>query len=231
MSSSSMIWSRAASEHPARRAARPAQGVAILARGTCRTSAEVRLVNVFARLCLTCPATAPMIRRFRFLDRPCRGRSFRRRGREAFMQIRRALAACVRRPRWLCAAPVVAQRNNDNKQQPARSSAASRRMLKRSSSGRGPAAVGCGHTIPPSLASQPADDCRCRRGAAGNDEPDSTSRRDCRHVGVEPLHEGPDRHTYIPFTLQHRSVEPARQDAALYLRVVNADQAAAFARS
>jgi hypothetical protein len=148
-----------------------------------------------------------------------------RQGREAFMQVRRVLALLVAILFVSVAAPVVAQRNNDNNKQPQRSASEQADIQALVQAVEVQLLSDVGITIPPPGSQPPATPPTPTPLAMG--VPDKATgevpiKWDSNHF-VKGQTE-----TYIPFTLQlDKSALPS--GAALWIRIVNPEQAAAFA--
>jgi hypothetical protein len=169
-----------------------------------------------------------MIRRFGFLDTPRMGdRSAE--GREAFMHGRRVLVLTVAIA-FLCSAawPVLAQRNNDNskQKQPQRSPQEQQDVQALVTLVDTALMADTGVPVPTPGAQAPAAPVTPKPlafGAADKSEGEIAVKWQTNHFV-----KGQSGDTYVPFTISVDKGQLAK-GAALYVRVVSAEQAAAFA--
>jgi len=151
-----------------------------------------------------------------------------RRGREAFMQVRRVLALSVAILLVSVASPVVAQRSNsDNNKQPQRSAQEQADIQALVQTVEVALLGDVGITVPAPGAPPPAAPPAAKPLTLG--APDSTQgelpiKWDSNHFVKGQTD------TYIPFTLQLDKASLS-SGAALWIRVVTAEQAAAFAQT
>jgi hypothetical protein len=167
-----------------------------------------------------------MIRRFGFLDTAPTWRPLmRRRGSEAFMQVRRVLTVTVAALLIALAAPVVAQRNNDNNKQPSRSPQEQADIQALVQTVEVALLADVGISVPAPGAAPPATPPAAKPLTLGSQDKSEGELKiawDSNHFVKGQTD------TYIPFTLQvEKSALPS--GAAIWVRVVNAEQAAAFA--
>jgi hypothetical protein len=141
------------------------------------------------------------------------------------MQVRRVLALFVAILLVSVAAPLVAQRNNDNNKQPQRSASEQADIQALVQAVEVQLLSDVGITVPPPGSQPPATPPAAKPLTLGS--PDKTSGEvkvawDSNHF-VKGQTE-----TYIPFTLQLDKAE-LPSGAAVWVRIVNAEQAASFA--
>ena len=141
------------------------------------------------------------------------------------MQVRRVLALFVAILCVSVAAPLVAQRNNDNNKQPQRSASEQADIQALVQAVEVQLLSDVGITVPPPGSQPPATPPAAKPLTLGS--PDKTSGEvkvawDSNHF-VKGQTE-----TYIPFTVQLDKAE-LPSGAAVWVRIVNAEQAASFA--